>query len=179
MAWPMRPLTSSGVPMSGSRPGMTNEIAEHSRRNNPLMRLRSDEAVDLAVAEQPLSVLFDQLVLIGSARADLWPLRAVLYDCPIRAHARARPVQRNRDVSHQMDPARPLISCPFPQTACQIGYGCATGCPAEGGVPGTGFGEQRRHLGEPAVIEPEAIFGQDFSDCVLLFDRGGHPFPPA
>src|SRR5207248_7766015 len=42
--------------------------------------LRCYETVDLAVAEQPLPANFDQLVLISTARADLWPFRAVLDD---------------------------------------------------------------------------------------------------
>jgi hypothetical protein len=42
-----------------------------------------DEAVDLAIAEQPLAVLFDHLVAIGAARADFWPLGTVLHDRPV------------------------------------------------------------------------------------------------
>src|SRR5438874_12194298 len=78
------------------------------------------EAVDLAVAEQPLPANFDQLVLISPARADLWPLRAVLDDGPIRAHPRARAVQRNRNVGHQMYPAGPLFARLRPDIAGQL-----------------------------------------------------------
>src|SRR6516162_840744 len=49
----------------------------------PILR---DETVDLAVAEQPLPVLFDELIVVGAARADFWSLRAVLHDRPVRAH---------------------------------------------------------------------------------------------
>src|SRR5271169_5930811 len=118
---------------------------------------RGDEAVDLAVAEEPGSVLFDQLVAIGSTRADLWPVWAILHDCPVGAHPRACAVERDRDVGHQMGCAGPLISRTFPQTAGQFGDCQAAGCPAESGIPGAVLGEQRRHLGKLAVIEPEAV----------------------
>src|SRR5438874_4187344 len=69
-----------------------------------------DEAVDLAVAEQPLAALLDQFVAIAAARADLWPLRTVLRDGPVGAHPRARAVERDRDIGHQVNPARPLFA---------------------------------------------------------------------
>src|SRR5207237_10495793 len=50
------------------RPGMTT--GKIKRGIGPL---GGDEAVDLAIAEQPAAALLDHLVVIGAARADLRP----------------------------------------------------------------------------------------------------------
>src|SRR6266436_4674476 len=68
--------------------------------------LGGDEAVDLAVAEQPLPVFFDQLIVIGAARAHLWTLRAVLHHGPVRPHTGARPVEVYRNIGYEMYCAR-------------------------------------------------------------------------
>src|SRR5580704_13351932 len=95
---------------------------------------RSDEAVDLAVAEQPLPANFDQFVLVCPAGADLWPGRAVLDNGPVGAHARARAVQRDRDVGHQMNSAGPLVARLRADVAGQLGDRRAAGRAAESGV---------------------------------------------
>src|SRR5437867_3448438 len=46
---------------------------------------RGDEAVDPAVAEQPIPAFFGHLVVIGAARADFWPLRTGLHQGPVGA----------------------------------------------------------------------------------------------
>src|SRR5215471_3243964 len=134
-----------------------------------------DEAVDLAVAEQPLPAFFDHLVEIGPAGADLRSLWAVLHDGPVGADARARAVERDRNVGHQMDCSGPLVSGPLPQAARQFGDYRTAGRSAESGVPGAVFGEQRRHLGEPAVIQSKTVLRQDLADRFLFFDCSWHP----
>src|SRR5215208_4037986 len=67
-----------------------------------------DEPVDLAVAEQPRAVLLDHFVVIASARADLRSRWTVLHHGPVRAHGGGVAVQRDRDVGHEMDTARPV-----------------------------------------------------------------------
>src|SRR6266404_3925200 len=48
--------------------------------------LVGEEAVDLAVAKQPVPVFFHQFVLVGAARADFRTLRAVLHHGPVQPH---------------------------------------------------------------------------------------------
>src|SRR5437899_1301588 len=74
-----------------------------------------------------------------------------------------------------MDRPGPLISGPLTQTAREVGYRGAAGRLAERRVPGAVLGEQRRHLGETAVIQSETVLRQDLSDRLLLLDRGRHP----
>ena len=65
-------------------------------------------------------MLFDQLVVIGSAGADFWTVRAVLHDGPIGAHFRARAVERDRDIGYQMGCPGPLISCLTGKNAAKL-----------------------------------------------------------
>src|ERR1700730_16752280 len=67
-----------------------------------------DEAVDLAVAEQPAAVLLDHLVEISATRA----VRAVLHHRPVGADLGLFAVERYRDVGDQMDRARPAVARP-------------------------------------------------------------------
>src|ERR1700687_4696402 len=69
-----------------------------------------DETIDLAVAEQPAAVLFDHLVEVAAARADLRPFRAVLYHRPVGADLGLFAVERDGDVGHQMDRTGPVVT---------------------------------------------------------------------
>src|SRR5439155_12100235 len=135
-----------------------------------LMEMTSagDEAIDLAVAEQPTAVLFDHLVEIAAARTDLRPSSgvfwAVLHHRPIGAHLGLLAIERDRNVGHQMDRARPVRAGSRPDVARQPGDRGAAGAHAEGGVPGAVLGEQCRHCVIAATVEPEAILGQDLAN---------------
>src|SRR5262249_56581265 len=113
-----------------------------------------DEAVDLAIAEQPFAVSLHQLVGIAAAGADLWDawtvIRAVLHDGPVRAHLRRIAVERDDDVGDEMDRARPVGARAGANIARQLRDPGTAGCLAEGGVPSAVFGEQCRH----AVVIP-------------------------
>src|ERR1700730_12702762 len=137
-----------------------------------------DEAVDLAVAEQPAVVLFDHLVEIAAARADLGSVRAVLHDSPVGAHLGLFAVERDRDVGHQMDRTRPVVASARPDVARQPGDCGAAGALAKGSVPGAVLGEQCRHVIVAAAIEPEAILGQHLANGTLVLRRARHRFPP-
>src|SRR5271165_586867 len=100
------------------------EAAEQlSRRTHRAVGMNSDrftssgrdKTIDLAVAEQPLPVLFDQLVFVGAARADFWAFRTVLHHGPVGAHARAHAVEGDRDIGNQMDRPRPRVTRTFAQ----------------------------------------------------------------
>src|SRR5215204_749938 len=77
-----------------------------------LLLFRPDEPVDLAVAEQPESVLLDHLVGVAAARTDFRPFRAVLNDGPVRAYVGGVVIELDGDVGHEMDRARPGFSRP-------------------------------------------------------------------
>src|SRR5438067_2032236 len=74
------PLKMDSGLAAAPRPGMTT--GKIKRGIGPL---GGDEAVDLAIAEQPAAALLDHLIVIGAAGADLRAFRAVLHDGPIRA----------------------------------------------------------------------------------------------
>src|SRR5712691_12859739 len=137
-----------------------------------------DEAVDLAIAEQPSSVLLCHLVGVGAARPDLWPFGAVLHHGPVRAHLGALAVwstgQRDGDIGHQMHRARPVVAGLGTDVARQTRDRGAAGRLAKGGVPGTVLRKQRRHVVIAAAIEPKAILGHGLADGVLFLDRGRH-----
>src|SRR5215207_8018973 len=135
---------------------------------------RPDEPVDLAVAEQPESVLLDHLVGVAAARTDFRPFRAVLNDGPVRAYVGGVVIELDGDVGHEMDRARPGFSRPGSDVARQLRDGGAAGALAEGGVPGAVPREQRGHAVIVAAVEPEAIFGQQLADRALFLKRGGH-----
>src|SRR5688572_2962159 len=69
-----------------------------------------DKAVDLAIAEPPDALLLDHAVGIAAAGADLRSLRAVLHHGPVGADLRLVAVQRDNDVGHQVDRARPVVA---------------------------------------------------------------------
>src|SRR6476660_7220738 len=72
-----------------------------------------DEAIDLAIAEQPPAAELDHLVVIGAPRADLGALRAVLHDGPVRTNIGRRfAVERDHDIGDHMDAARPVVAAP-------------------------------------------------------------------
>src|SRR3981189_1978329 len=119
-----------------------------------------DEAVDLAVAEQPAPALLDHLVVIGAAGADLRPVRAVLDDGPVRADiGGVLAVEGDHDIGHEVDAARAVVAGPGADVAGQRGDRLATGRLAEGGLPGAVLGEQCRHPIIPTAVEPEAVLG--------------------
>jgi hypothetical protein len=78
-----------------------------------------------------------------------------------------------------MYPAGSLLARLRPDIAGKLGDRRAAGRPAESGIPGAVLGEQRCHLGKAAVIEPEAVLGEDLADRVFLFERARHSSPPA
>src|SRR5260221_9876061 len=100
-----------------------------------------DEAVDLAVAEQPLATLLHHLVGIAAARADLRSPggvgRAVLHDRPVRAHRGGVAIQLNADVGDQMNRARPVFAGPGPNVTRQHSHPHTPGALRESGSPET------------------------------------------
>src|SRR6266498_414073 len=137
-----------------------------------------DETIDLAVAEQPAAVLFDHLVEVAAARADLRPFRTVLDHGPVGADLGPIAVKRDRDVSDQMDRTRPVVAGLRPDVARPPGDRGAAGALAEGGVPGAVLGEQCRHVVIAATIEAEAVLRQHLANGVLFLERARHRFPP-
>src|SRR6266849_1908748 len=162
--------------VSPSRAIATSQIAIPESSLEPASG--GDEAVDLAIAEQPSSVLLCHLVGVGAARPDLWPFGAVLHHGPVRAHLGALAIwstgQHDGDIGHQMHRARPVVAGLGTDVARQARDPHATGRLAKGGVPGAVLGKQRRHVVIAAAIEPKAIFGHGLADGVLFLDRGRH-----
>src|SRR4051794_30118427 len=139
-----------------------------------------DEAVDLAVLEQPALALLDHLVGVAAAGADLWPVRAVLHDGPIRAHLgplefRAA-VEPDNDVGHEVDRAGTVVAGPLlisigADVARKLRDRSPSRRLAEGGFPGAILGKERGHTLVIAAVEPEAILGQNLADRVFFFQR--------
>src|SRR6516164_7467998 len=110
----------------------------------------------------------DQFVLIGATRTDLWTVGAVLDDCPVGAHFCILAIENYRNIGHQVDCPRPLLTGALSDAAREIGYSRPAGGSAERRIPSTAFGKQRRHFGKLTVVKSEAIFRQDFSDRILV-----------
>src|SRR5436305_13014662 len=92
-----------------------------------------DEAVDLAVAEQPPAVLLHHLVSVAAAGADLRPRRTVLHHGPVRAHRGGIAGERDNDVGDEMDSARPIVAGPGADVTSEISDAGAAGRLAESG----------------------------------------------
>src|SRR5262249_33012582 len=117
---------------------------------------RGDEAVDLAVAEQPAAAELDHLVVIGAAGAGPWSRGVVLTTGPMRAPTGGGPaVEGNADVRHEREAARRAAAAPRTDVPGKAGDRFAPGRLAEGGAPGAVLGEEARHTLKPAAVQPE------------------------
>src|SRR3954451_11493517 len=166
-------LRAQAAPMPLPPPVIRTILPVKSRTMGPCSAIVSagDKAVDLAIMEQPALALLDHPVGVAAPRADFRPVRAVLYDGPVRAHLGRLAVEFDDDVGHEMDRAGTVVAGAGADVARKLCDCRAAGTLAEGGLPGAVLGEERGHAVVIAAVEPEAIFCEYLADRIFFFQR--------